>query len=154
MAGHVKTWRVESHQVQVCWVNLSPVALTGEELRKRIVSAAALHGWGLRGLRDRLEDYGANRHMAERMIAGKVPRTRANLDALAAVLEVPCEWFEDEDWRPLIRVNEGVDPAMLDQAVEGLRTELLARLAQQSGSQEGQRKLPEPGSTGEGVTGG
>lgn len=79
------------------------MALPQEELRRRIVAAAALHGWGLRQLREELGRIGAQKLLADRMISGAIPQSRANITVLADLLEVPREWFEAEDWRTLIR---------------------------------------------------
>lgn len=132
------------------------MALSGDELRRRIVSAAALHGWGLRELRDQLEAYGANKHMAEGMIAGKVPQNRANMDALGAVLDVPVDWFEAEDWRPLLRTSaqaEAESPVtQLDLAA--MKAELLADLATGLETRDAQHRRPERGDSAEGLPGG
>jgi len=81
------------------------MALPQEELRRRIVAAAALHGWGLRQLREELGRIGAQKLLADRMISGAIPQSRANITVLADLLEVPREWFEVEDWRTLIRAR-------------------------------------------------
>lgn len=74
--------------------------LTGEALRRRILSAAALQGRGMRELRDALQDYGANRTLAESMIRGDSPANERNLRDLCEVLQVPRDWLTDEEWSP------------------------------------------------------
>jgi DNA-binding transcriptional MerR regulator len=73
------------------------MALEGEALRRRVIAAAALHGLGMRELRDALEHYGANRTLAESMIRGETPVAGRNLRDLCEVLNVPPAWFTEPD---------------------------------------------------------
>lgn len=78
------------------------MALTSEEFGWRVKAAAALHGMGMRKLRDALDEFGADRTLAEAMIRGDVQRNVRNIRDLAETLGVPEEWFTVEDWRVLI----------------------------------------------------
>ena len=75
--------------------------LQGEQLRRRILAAAALQGLGMRGVRDVLEQFGANKTLAEQMIRGEQSQNDRNLRDLSDVLHVPVEWFtvpDLEEW--------------------------------------------------------
>jgi hypothetical protein len=73
------------------------MSLSGEELRRRILSAAELHGFGMRGVRDALERYDAPRTLAEAMIRGEQNQGPRNIRDLSEALDVPAWWFTDED---------------------------------------------------------
>lgn len=93
------------------------MTLSGEPLRRRIVAAAALHGMGMRELRDALEGYGANRTLAEAMIRGDQAVGGRNLRDLSEVLEVPPAWFTEPD---LHKVVPAYAPTELPEVVADL----------------------------------
>ena len=78
------------------------MALTTDEFRNRVKAAAALHGRGMREARDQLEEFGADRTLAEAIISGKKPQNKRNIRDLAEAFEVPRAWFTEPDWRSLI----------------------------------------------------
>lgn len=90
--------------------------LSGEELRRRIVAAAALQGMGMRQARLALEDYEAPKTLGERMVSGKVPQSRRRLITLAETFGMPVEWFEVEDWRDLVAGAPPTGSDLADQA--------------------------------------
>lgn len=81
------------------------MALTSEEFRNRVKAAAALHGEGMREARDHLEEFGADRTLAEAIISGKKPQNKRNIRDLAEAFEVPRAWFTEPDWRGLLVGN-------------------------------------------------
>lgn len=105
------------------------MALPPEELRQRIVAAAALRGHTLESLQDALGDYGAERQMASRIGRGeRVPRP-ADLRVLAGLLEVPDEWFTIADVGQLLVGR--------DAQLETLRAELLVAISEARTELEG-----------------
>lgn len=99
------------------------MALTQKEFRKRAVAGAALHGATLRGLRDLLEAYGADRTLYVTMYrderARGLPR---NIRDISEALDLPRDWFLKADWRDLIkgatrRLEEKGDLPRLDEDV-------------------------------------
>lgn len=132
------------------------MALGKAEWRKRVAAACALHGIDLSEL-PRFE--GLPQDAARR--AGHpsddyLPNHSLAL-ALADELGLPVDWFEAEDWRPLIRSSAQAaaeSPATrLDLAA--LKAELLADLAAQAlAARDAQHQQPEPGDSAEGLTGG
>jgi len=85
--------------------------LSSKEFRNRVLAGAALHGLGMRSLRTALEEFGADRTLAEAMIRDETARKlRRNLRDLSETLEVPEAWFTEQDWRPLIRDDRVDEP--------------------------------------------
>jgi hypothetical protein len=85
-----------------CATNRLSMALTSKEFRRRVLAAGALHGAGMREIRDLLQDFGTERTLAEAVISGKKPQNKRNIRDLAEAFEVPREWFTEPDWRDLI----------------------------------------------------
>lgn len=78
------------------------MGLTSKEFKRRVVAAGALHGAGMREIRDLLADYGTEKTLAEKVISGEKPQNKRNIRDLAEALEVPRAWFTEPDWRDLI----------------------------------------------------
>lgn len=53
-------------------------------------------------LPNKLEDYGAQRHLAQGLADGRLTASPAKIGQLAGFFGVPTAWFESEDWRPLL----------------------------------------------------
>lgn len=144
------------------------MALSGEQLRRRVRAAAALDGHGMREVRGILKEFGAPKTLAEAMARGDTPQSPSNLLVLAEALGVPRAWFEVEDARELIRpADSPIDSQLgaletrmeylakeiverLDRALAG-QTRQLTRLAQALSSLEAlqsQVGLPESSSAG------
>ena len=73
-----------------------------------MVAAAALHGLGMRELREFLADHEANLTLAETLIKNPEARTKKSMRELSEALEVPRLWFEAEDWRPLLQGDKSL----------------------------------------------
>lgn len=79
------------------------MALTPEELDRRVKAAAALYGLKKGEVRKVLHDYGTDATLAEALASGrKAIQDRAIRD-LAEALGMPRAWFTEPDWRKLIR---------------------------------------------------
>jgi hypothetical protein len=78
------------------------MALTNDEFRNRVLAAGALHGRGMREIRDLLAEFGTEKTLAEAVIRGDKPQNKRNIRDLAEALEVPREWFTEPDWRVLL----------------------------------------------------
>lgn len=92
------------------------MALPLDELDRRITAAAALQGLGKRQLRDALEDYGANRTLAEAMIRGDQPQNARNIRDLAEALGMPQLWFTAESWQRAVREAPASGTDLAEQA--------------------------------------
>lgn len=113
----------------------------------------------MRSLRDALEEFGADRTLAETMIKGKTPQNPRNIRDLAETLRVPQRWFTEENADDLIKsddeafsftdalkqpVGAGLTPA----AAEQLEAALLGAVQQvRSSSQRTEER--EPGAASE-----
>jgi hypothetical protein len=76
--------------------------LSKDEFKNRVQAAAALHGLGMRALRDFLAEKEADKTLAETLIKDPAARTKKPMRELSEALEVPPAWFEADDWRSLI----------------------------------------------------
>lgn len=72
----------------------------------------------MRRIREALEDYGADKTLAETMISGERPQNPKNIRDLAEALGMPQAWFTEEDWRPLVRDAPASGTDLADQARE------------------------------------
>ena len=101
--------------------------LSRKEFRRRVVAGAALHGLGMRALRDHLEEFGADRTLAEEMIRNETARgRRKNIRDLAEALYLPQAWFTNPEWWTLIPGAERpveTGPAALEEAAADLEEE-------------------------------
>lgn len=132
------------------------MALAKAEWRRRVGAACALHGLDLSDLADAFE--GLPRDAARRAghPSDDYSPNHALALALAERLELPVDWFEAEDWRPLVRSRlqaAGESPATrLDLAA--LKAELLEGRAGESIARGAQQMQPAPAGSAEGSTGG
>lgn len=131
------------------------MALSKAEWRRRVAAACALHGIDLADLND-ME--GLPKHAARRAghDSDDYRPNHALALALAERLELPVDWFEAEDWRPLVRpaAQAAAESPATRRDLAALKAELLEGLARDSAAQDVLRKQPAPGDSGEGVTGG
>lgn len=121
------------------------MALPGDELRRRVLAAGALHGLGMRQIRDQLELFGTKRNTAEAMISGKVEQRPKQIRDLAEALGMPEAWFTAEDWRTLIRDA----PETGSDLAEGARaraTEVLSKYPKRSPGAQDANPQTEEGS--------
>src|SRR5687768_13773413 len=81
----------------------SPMPLSPEEMKRRIIAAAALNGWRLNDLPEKLEEFGAQKHLAAGLADGRLQPRPALLNTLANFFEIPEKWFTEEDWRSIVR---------------------------------------------------
>lgn len=105
---HKLTARVKGCQkssiddIPCCATNALSMALANDEFRNRVLAAGALHGKGMREIRDLLGEFGTERTLAEAIIRGDKDQNKRNIRDLAEALEVPREWFTEPDWRVLL----------------------------------------------------
>lgn len=127
--------------------------LSREELKRRINAAAALNGWKMNDLPDKLEAFGAQKHLAAGLADGRLEPRPAALSTLAGFFNVPVMWFTSEDWTSLVNgetnyaagVKEGLkrQQRQIDMLGETL-THIAAierRLARLEGGQEAAEAL-------------
>lgn len=134
------------------------MTLSKAEWRKRVKAAAALHGWELSDLNEpvaRMAGKGTPIDAARR--AGhesddSYGPNHALALILAELLEVPVAWFEEEDWRPLLRESPEVAAAESPVTMETFlqaKTEVLQAVEEARIDLGGQRrKQPPDESTG------
>lgn len=78
-------------------VRLGPLALSVEELKRRIDAARTIRGLRQVDLAELLEADGHGKHDVGRLERGDLPLTRALRRSLAEHLKVPERWFTDPD---------------------------------------------------------
>jgi hypothetical protein len=145
VSTEVKSCQWESGTVEPLSGTKAPsMGLSKKEFRNRVLAAAALHGLGLRTLRDHLEEFGADRTLAESLINDPAKRKPKQLRDLTEALEVPAAWFEAPDWRSLISEGAAAAEAKGDEIGElkAQRSVLLSTIAQVRSELEDLRKRP------------
>lgn len=117
------------------------MALTSEEFRNRVLAAGALHGEGMRGIRDLLGAFGTERTLAEAVIRGDKDQNKRNIRDLAEALEVPREWFTEPDWRLLLVGNQHPPERELEEDLDS-GVQRFESNDQRSGEQEREARNP------------
>lgn len=122
------------------------MALSSDEFRARCLAAAALHGTGMRGLRDILDRFGADKTLAESLIKDEAARRPKQIRDLAEALEVPRAWFTEPDWRDLIPGSGAAAREPQAAPARELETDLedASRRSESTGSHSGEQEPEVP----------
>lgn len=128
-----------THMEQDDSVDTEVVALSTDELNRRIVAARLLRGVSQEDLAARFEADGLGRYDVGRIERGEKPLDVVRLEALCRHLRVPAYWFTSSDVDELVGIKPraGLEPDEVTRAADALARLLAAVQAQQAGPGQG-----------------